>query len=65
MAAKPQVNVEEAAYLTRRSTATIYRWIRDGKLRAEDTTAGPEIRTEQLLEVAGNVRMGRPRVGSQ
>lgn len=59
--AKTELSVPEAALLVRKSTATVYRWIRDGRLQAEDTTDGPIVRTADLLVAASKVKPGRPR----
>ncbi|UGS26352.1 excisionase family DNA-binding protein [Microbacterium resistens] len=60
---KRELTVAEAAVATGKSVDTIYRWIRNGKLRATETAEGMTVRTDRLLEVAGSVRSGRPRVG--
>lgn len=59
---KQELTVAEAAALVQRSPHTIYRWLRDGRLRQTETTDGPRINIERLLSVAGRTRPGRPRV---
>lgn len=59
--AKAELTIAEAAALTGKSTDTLYRWIRNGRLTAEDTTDGPIVQTDAVLAAAAKVRPGRPR----
>ena len=59
---KTHLTVAEAATLTGRSKSIIQRHIRQGRLRAEETTAGRVLRTADVLDFfAKNGRPGRPR----
>lgn len=61
---KDELTIEEGAALVRKSTATLYRWIRLERLEAIDTSDGLRVRTTDLLETASRVRPGRPRVAA-
>ncbi len=58
---KSELTVAEAAAACGRSKPTIYRWIDQGILRAEDTSEGLIVRSIDLMRVAGRQRLGRPR----
>lgn len=58
---KPELTVPEAAALVRKSTHAVYRWIRQERLAAEDTTDGLIVQTADVLRVAASARPGRPR----
>lgn len=60
-AAKAELTVPEAAALVRKSTDAVYRWIRQERLAAEDTTDGLVVQTADVLRVAASARPGRPR----
>lgn len=59
---KDELTIAEAAFLTQKSTDTIYRWIRSGRLQKIDTTEGAKVSRARLLSIASRVRPGRPRV---
>lgn len=59
--AKAELTVPEAALLVRKSTDAVYRWIRQDKLRADETTDGLVVQTADVLRVAAKARPGRPR----
>lgn len=58
---KTHLTIAEAVALTGKSKSTVYRWIDEGKLRADDTSEGMSVSRTQLLKVAGTVKRGRPK----
>ena len=52
-----QITIAEAADLTARSTATIRRWIREGKLAA--TSSGVTVSRDAVCDIASKTRRGR------
>ena len=52
-----QITIAEAADLTARTTATIRRWIREGKLPA--TSSGVTVSRDAVRDLANKTRRGR------
>lgn len=55
------VTVAEAAVLTGKSKSLIWRHIRHGRLRSEETSTGLRLRTADVLTFFANRKPGRPR----
>lgn len=53
---KTHLTIAEAVALTGKSKTTVYRWIDEGKLCADDTSEGMSVSRTQLLNVAGTVK---------
>lgn len=57
----PWVTVAEAALLASRTPATIYNWIRHGRLYTTTGTGGITlVRGDAVLEAESRVKLGRP-----
>lgn len=57
----PWITVAEAALIAKRTPATIYNWIRHGRLYTATGTGGITlVRGDAVLEVESRVKLGRP-----
>lgn len=57
----PWITVAEAALVAKRTPATIYNWIRHGRLYTSTGTGGITlVRGDAVLEVESRVKLGRP-----
>ncbi|MGI6878816.1 helix-turn-helix domain-containing protein [Microbacterium sp. gxy059] len=56
-----RLSIDAAALATGRSRRTIYRWIRDGILRAHDSGTALEVTLPDVMKAEARVKRGRPR----